>query len=229
MNIVQCNWIVAAAIAALLEIATSAPAAETLPLAGPWQFRRDDQNVGVAQKWYEKLPPAPKGVPTKIRLPGTTDEAKAGLPNTKKPTLDGLYRTNVYTGPCWYQRQIEIPAAWKGKRITLFLERVRWVSQAWLDGRPVGQPQDSLIAPHVHELGIGIVPGKHTLTLRVDNTPKINLGVFVSALYGGTPTDMNGIVGGSSSRQPPCRRSPTCRSIQILNARGRRSVSGLST
>ena len=148
-----------------------------MPLAGPWQFRRDDQNVGLQQKWYEKLPPAAKGVPAEIRLPGTTDEAKAGLPNTKKPTLDGLYRTNVYTGPCWYQRQIEIPAAWKGKRTTLFLERVRRVSQAWLDGRPVGQPQDSLIAPHVHELGIGIAPGRHTLTLRVDNTPKINLGV----------------------------------------------------
>jgi hypothetical protein len=195
VHTVKSTWIAAAILTVLSWAAAAAVAAETLSLSGPWQFRRDDRNVGLAQKWYEKLPPAPKDVPCTIHLPGTTDEAKAGLANTKKPTLDGLYRTNVYTGPAWYQRQIEIPAAWKGKRITLFLERVRWVSQAWLDGKPVGQPQDSLIAPHVHELGIAVEPGKHTLTLRVDNTPKINLGVFVSALYGGTPTDMNGIVG----------------------------------
>ena len=128
-------------------------------------------------------------------MPGTTDEAKAGRPNTEKPTLAGPYRTNIYTGAAWYQREVEVPADWQGKRVTLFLERVRWSSQVWLDGRPVGDAQDSLIAPHVHDLGLGITPGKHTLTLRIDNKIKYQLGIFVSALFGGTPTDMNGIIG----------------------------------
>ena len=47
----------------------------------------------------------------------------------------------------------------------------------------------------MYDLGTGVVPGKHVLTIRVDNTVKIDLGVFVSALFGGTETDMNGIVG----------------------------------
>jgi hypothetical protein len=75
------------------------------------------------------------------------------------------------------------------------LERVRWVSRVWLDHRPIGEAQDSLISPHVYDLSVNLKPGKHVLTIRVDNTPKIDLGVFVSALFGGTPTDMNGIIG----------------------------------
>ncbi len=172
-----------------------APAAETLSLAGQWRFRLDEKNQGLPQQWYVGvLPPASAGR-GQIALPGTTDEAQAGRPNTEKPTLAGPYRTNVYTGPAWYQRDVEIPAGWQNQRVTLFLERVRWVSQVWLDGRPSGDAQDSLIAPHVYDLGCGIAPGKHTLTIRVDNTVKLQLGIFVSALFGGTPTDMNGIVG----------------------------------
>ena len=43
--------------------------------------------------------------------------------------------------------------------------------------------------------GQGIAPGKHTFTIRVDNSPKFNLGGFVSILYEGTQTNWNGIVG----------------------------------
>ena len=166
-----------------------------LPLGGTWRFRRDDRKEGLDQRWYQGVLPAASDSPNSIPLPGTMDLAKAGLPNLKKPALDGPYRTNVYTGPAWYQRDVEIPSTWKGKSIHLFLERVRWVSQAWLDGNPVGQPQDSLVSPHQFDLGTDVTPGKHVLTLRVDNTIKVDLGIFVSALFGGTPTDMNGIVG----------------------------------
>jgi len=64
----------------------------------------------------------------------------------------------------------------------------------WLDDKCIGS-QDSLIAPHVYDFGTGITPGKHRLTICVDNTVKINLGKFVSALFGGTWGNMNGIVG----------------------------------
>jgi hypothetical protein len=39
------------------------------------------------------------------------------------------------------------------------------------------------------------VPGKHQLTICVDNTVRINLGQFVSALFGGTWGNLNGIIG----------------------------------
>ena len=109
------------------------------------------------------------------------DDAGLGPKNTKPPTLDGPYRLYDYAGPAWYQRDIEIPAAWQGKRVTLFLERCRWVTTVWLDDKRIGT-QDSLIAPHVYDFGTGVAPGKHRLTICVDNTVKLDLGHFVSAL-----------------------------------------------
>ncbi|MBU6399105.1 MAG: hypothetical protein KGS61_02200, partial [Verrucomicrobia bacterium] len=183
---------------ALFLWAESLPA-ETLSLAGKWRFAMDQQNAGLAGKWFA----APLPGDTLIKLPGTMDDAKLGLPNPIPPSLAGLWRPVVYEGVAWYQRKIVIPASWRGQRVTLFLERCRWVTQAWLDGQPRGAAQDSLIAPHVHALGVGLAPGQHTLTLRVDNTPKIDLGGFVSALYGGTPGNLNGIVGRIELRATP--------------------------
>ena len=162
--------------------------AGTVSLAGVWRFRLDPQNVGVQQQWYATR------LPGEIRLPGTTDEAKLGLPNPAKPTMDGLYRPNLYVGPAWYQRDIEIPASWQGKRLELFVERVHWETRVWVDGREVGT-QVGLIAPQVHDLGADITPGKHCLTIRADNTSKFDLGGFVSILFEGTQTNWNGLVG----------------------------------
>ena len=122
------------------------------------------------------------------------DDAGLGPKNTKPPTLAGPYRLYDYAGPAWYQREIEIPAAWRGQRVTLFLERCRWVTSVWLDDRCVGA-RDSLIAPHVYDFGANVAPGKYRLTICVDNTVKIDLGPFVSALFGGTWGNMNGIIG----------------------------------
>ncbi len=162
----------------------NARAVESISLAGDWRFEIAGTNLeGFAHE-----------LPGKIKLPGTIDDARLGPPNTKAPTLEGPWRLSDYAGPAWYQRDIDIPAKWSGRRVTLFLERCRWVTTVWLDDKRIGS-QDSLIAPHVHDLGTGIAPGKHRLTICVDNTDKIPLGKFVSALRGGTWGNMNGIVG----------------------------------
>jgi Glycosyl hydrolases family 2, sugar binding domain/Glycosyl hydrolases family 2 len=162
----------------------TATASETLSLAGDWRFEIASTNAaGFA-----------KELPGKIKLPGTIDDARLGPPNTQAPTLEGPWRLSNYAGPAWYQRDIEIPESWTGKRVTLFLERCRWVTTVWLDDQRIGT-QDSLVTPHVYVLGMGLKPGKHTLTICVDNTDKVNLGKFVSALRGGTWGNMNGIIG----------------------------------
>ena len=55
----------------------------------------------------------------------------------------------------------------------------------------------------MYDFGTGLPPGKHRLTLCVDNTLKINLGYFVSALSGGTWGNMNGIIGRIELRATP--------------------------
>ena len=83
--------------------------------------------------------------------------------------------------------------------MTLFLERAHWVTRLWLDSRYIGA-QDSLISPHIYDLGAGLAPGKHRLTICVDNTKKIDLGRFVSINYEGTQTNWNGLIGGLELR-----------------------------
>ena len=164
--------------------ASAAAAANGLSLAGDWRFEIAGATEGAFAREL-------KGT---IRLPGTMDDAGLGPKNTKEPTLEGPYRNFDYAGPAWYQRTIDIPAVWSGKRVSLFLERCRWVTSVWLDERFIGS-QDSLSAPHVYDFGIAIAPGPHRLTVCVDNTVKLNLGKFVSALFGGTWGNMNGIIG----------------------------------
>jgi hypothetical protein len=157
---------------------------QTVSLAGDWRCEIASINsAGYARE-----------LSGTIRLPGTIDEAGIGPKNTKPPTLAGPYRIYDYAGPVWYQRDVEVPASWQGKRVTLFLERCRWVTRVWLDDKPFGM-RDSLIAPHVYDFGSGVAPGKHRLTICVDNTVKLDLGVFVSALFGGTTGNLNGIIG----------------------------------
>lgn len=160
----------------------------SISLDGDWGFEMDSDHAGVSARWFDRA------LPDKIHLPGTMDDAGLGPKNTKPPTLEGPYRLYDYAGLAWYQRTIEIPAAWEGKRISLFLERCRWSTTVWLDDKSYGA-QNSLIAPHVYDFGAAIAPGKHRLTICVDNTVKIDLGRFVSALFGGTWGNMNGIVG----------------------------------
>ena len=65
-------------------------------------------------------------------MPGTTDEA--GVSHTTTGfELGHLTRTHRFEGYAWYQRDIDIPSAWRGKRITLFLERAHWATTVWLE------------------------------------------------------------------------------------------------
>jgi beta-galactosidase/beta-glucuronidase len=72
-----------------------------------------------------------------------------------------------YLGVAWYQREIEIPAEWKGKRVALTLERTRWQTDIYVDDKLIGSNR-SLVAPHEFDLGI-LSTGRHRLSIRIDN------------------------------------------------------------
>ena len=165
-----------------------------IDLSGKWRFSRDEAKAGLSEKWYNGELKTVGSGPKEIALPGTTDEAKAGIPNPEKPILYRLYRPNIYTGLAWYQREVDIPDTWKSKHITLFLERNHWVTHVWLDGQDFGT-HDNVISPQIYDLGIDITPGKHRLTICVDNTLKFNPGGNVNIWDEDTQPNWNGIVG----------------------------------
>ena len=92
-----------------------------------------------------------------------------------QPQRARLTRTYRYLGPAWYQRTIEIPESWQSRRVELFLERVMWETRVWLDEHYIGMA-DSLCVPHRFDLSDYITPGRHRLTLRIDNRLKVNVG-----------------------------------------------------
>ena len=158
---------------------------ETLSLAGEWKFSLDSKADGISAHGY------PTNLPDTIHLPGTTEEAGKGTPARNTGDTMHLGRPFPYMGPAWYQKDIVIPQEWKGKHITLFLERTK-NSTLWLDGKCEGT-QDSLATGHTYNLSETLSPGQHQLTLLVDNA-KLPPGKGHQT-SDDTQTNWNGVLG----------------------------------
>ncbi len=188
---------------------------DTIELAGNWSFKPDPQNVGEKERWFEQ------NLPDKITLPGSMAENGFGeqvSPATKwtGDIVDRSWFTEArfkkyrqpgnvkllfwltpvrhYVGPAWYQKIVSIPENWAGKRIELILERCHWETQVWVDANMVGR-QNSLSTPHEYDLTTELTPGRHTLTIRVDNSVKIAIGNNAHSISDHTQTNWNGIIG----------------------------------
>jgi hypothetical protein len=164
--------------------AVQTPQEKTLPLAGTWSFRLDGTDVGVKEQWFTNR------FEETVQLPGTTDTNQKGIFKDEKCT-DRLSRVWFWKGPAWYQRKVTIPESWKGKRITLFLERTK-NTRVWVDQTFCGA-DDTLSAAQIFVLP-DLVPGEHTLTILVDNAKLPPVGP-AHAVDERTQTNWNGIIG----------------------------------
>lgn len=199
----------------LIPVASAAPNENVLSLAGTWSFRIDRKDIGRQEKWYEAE------LPDRIPLPGSMTQAGLGDDITVDTPWTGrvqdrswfedskyakyrepghvkvpfwLTPVKYYVGPAWYSREVIIPSAWAGKRIVLSLERCHWQTQVWVDGKEAGTC-DSLAVAHTYNLTKLLPPGTHRLTIRVDNTVRIDVGVDAHSVSDHTQTNWNGIVG----------------------------------
>lgn len=107
----------------------------------------------------------------------------------------------VFVGAAWYSREVTVPPTWTGKHVTLYLERAHWVTEAWLDGRPIGKGE-SLSTPHHFDIG-AIEPGTYTLDLRIDNSMAYGVGPNAHSMTDHTQTNWNGVVGAIQLRAVP--------------------------
>lgn len=164
----------------------TAPAMQRLD--GTWRFRLDPESMGREyETWFRTR------LPAEIRLPGSTDEQGFGIRATGYE-LGHLTRQWRYEGEAWYQRDVEIPAEWRGKRITLFLERPHWSTSVWVGDTPAGT-RNSLSVPHRYDLSESLGPGRHELTIKVDNRYLLDVGRNAHSVTDHTQTNWNGIVG----------------------------------
>ena len=158
----------------------------SISLSGKWTVKLDPDSVGEKQGFFNTPGKDP------IMLPGTLDEAGYGK-LTKGSDYGILTRKHKYIGPAWYSRDIIIPTTWKNVETLLYLERVMWESKVWVDGLPIGK-QDGLGTPHYHNLGL-LKPGKHRLTIRINNDMIYNIGDKGHAYGEYTQIIWNGMIG----------------------------------
>jgi len=158
---------------------------DTFNLAGVWQFALDARNQGIRERWFARK------LRQTISLPTTTDEAGYGE-LTGEACEDRLSRVRRWIGPAWYQKTVTIPKTWAGKKIFLFLERTK-DSQVWVNDTWAGS-DDSLSTPHEFDLSKLLTPGKHTITVLVDNAKLPPVGPC-HQVDERTQTNWNGILG----------------------------------
>ena len=197
-------------------------ASELLSLAGEWRFALDRDDLGTNENWFKK------SLPDKIQLPGILEAQGYGDEiSIKTPWVLSLYDhfwylraiyapyTNAgsvkvpflcqpprhYVGVAWYQRDINIPAGWKGERVVLFLERPHWKSTVWLDDKEIGS-DISLCSPHEYDFGV-VKPGRHRLTVRVDNRMILPYRPDAHSVSDSLDDAWNGIVGKIQLRATP--------------------------
>ena len=141
------------------------PLADTIHLPGILQAQGYGDLISTGTPWVLTLGDAwwklqPESLRERFSQPGHVE-----VPFLAQPPRH-------YLGAAWYQRDISIPDSWREKVVTLVLERPHWETRVWIDA--LGFPADaSLVAPHLTRLGV-LKPGRHVVTIRVDNRRIIN-------------------------------------------------------
>lgn len=168
---------------------------KTIDLSGSWRYQTDLENTGIQERYFEK-----QLSNTDFHLPGSTCDNQVGeqqeyFSEMTRDTVRAPLARYRYTGALWLQREMTVPEDWQGQTVRLFLERVNIASQVWIDGQQAGRQFLSLSAPHTYDLSGLLTPGRHRLTLRIDNSNLLNLDGMSSGYSNDTQSIWNGIIG----------------------------------
>ena len=193
-------------------------------LAGEWSVQLDPDDVGVKEQWYNQPFKEKLHLPGSLQEQGfgfdvdvntkwtgqVVDNAWYTAPEYEKYRKQGnikvpfwLNPDKHYVGVAWYQKEISIPSAWGGKTIVLELERTHWETTLFVDGKEIGK-QDGLSTPHRYILHTAkqersqskdLQPGKHIITVRVDNRVHIPVGINAHSVSDHTQSNWNGLTG----------------------------------
>lgn len=186
--------------------------------------------LDLSGEWHCESPDGK--VSRRVTLPGSSCENGIG----KKTELPLRYTRAAmraprekyeYIGPLHYSRKVVIPKEFKGKDVTLFLERVNIASKLWIDGVEVDRGVIGLSTPHVYRLTDRVtkdgkplfrdLTGEHEIEIMVDNSDLINLGNMASGYSVDTQGYWNGIIGKMELRAD---EKDNVESIQVYPQKG---------
>lgn len=195
-----------------------------IDLKGKWAFAMDEKELGITDKWFASK------LSDSIILPGSMVENLKGYDITLKTQFTGsiydsswffnprmekyrqpenlkmpfwLTQLKHYSGLAWYQKEVTIPASWNGEHISLNLEHPHFITRLWIDNTEIGT-QNSMTVPHVYNLTEVLKPGKHIISIRIDNRLKsMDVGTNSHSVTDHTQGNWNGMVGNLQLQSRP--------------------------
>lgn len=188
----------------LLTVSCSQPE-NRIDLTGKWQFTTDSTNWSGSILLPGSMTSNGLGEDININTPWTgsinddsyfKNEHYAKYRNSDNIKIPfWLQPVKYYKGVAWYRKEVNIPTDWNQQDISLFLERCHWETRLWVDDKEIGM-QNTLGTPHQYDLSDVLTPGKHTLTLRIDNRIKdIDPGENSHSISDHTQGNWNGVIG----------------------------------
>ena len=105
-----------------------------LCLNGDWEFEIDAGDTGLERGLGERP------LAGRIWVPFCPESRLSGVGNTD------------FLNVVWYRRQVEIPAAWTGRRVLLHFQAVDYDATVWVNGREVARHRGGF-TPFTADLG----------------------------------------------------------------------------
>ncbi len=128
--------------------------ADWVSLNGPWSFAFDDADAGIGARWYGRALVGPR----QITVPYCFESKLSGIADTS------------FHPVVWYQRSIQVPAAWRGKHVLLHFGAVYYQASVWLNGQFLGSHEGGN-TPFSFDVTEALRPGGNVLTVRAFNPP----------------------------------------------------------
>jgi hypothetical protein len=126
--------------------------ADWLTLNGPWEFRFDDLDEGVAAEWWQ---PGAAGFDRRIVVPFCWESELSGIHDTSGHQIG------------WYRRRVAIPGGWGNRRVWLRFEAADWETTVWINGAEAGRHEGGY-TPFALDVTDFVKPGEEaTVVVRV--------------------------------------------------------------
>ena len=123
-----------------------------ISLDGNWLFTIDSTALGAKEHWENGIP---EKRTLEVKVPHTWN-IEAG--------------TEEYAGLAWYQKQIELPAAWKGKNVRIKFEAVYHDAVVYVNGKKAGENHNAGYTPFTIDISKLVSFDKiNTIVVSVDN------------------------------------------------------------
>ncbi|MFN8007035.1 MAG: glycoside hydrolase family 2 TIM barrel-domain containing protein [Terriglobia bacterium] len=123
-------------------------------LNGKWEFAFDDNNVGIAERWF---------------APSKTLSRRILVPFCFESRLSGIGDPSFHE-VVWYRRTISIPERWRSQRIILHFGAVDYEATVWINGYQVGMHQGGHVG-FQFDITDYLKPAQNTIVLRAWDPP----------------------------------------------------------